>query len=668
AVVGSPTICPGESGGAGTDCNDDDPTSYPGAIEVCDDDLEDCSGITDDGCNVDGDNYCTPAMAVVGSPTVCPDETGDSYPGTAGTDCNDNDITSYPGATEVCDDDLETCGGITDDGCNDDSDNYCDFAMNVVGSPAVCSAESGDAYPGTPGTDCDDSEATTHPGAIEICGDGISQDCDPSLICDGGTIDSDGDEYASIASGGTDCDDDDAATYPGAVEICGDGISQDCDASLICDGGTVDSDGDEYASIASGGSDCNDSDDTSYPGALEVCDGNLETCGGVADDGCNGDGDNYCDDSMNVVGSPAVCSAESGGAYPGTLGTDCDDSNINIYPGASELDNGIDDDCDGDAIELGLFDGDGDGYTDNYGSASDPTPDCDDTDTNNWTTFGCNFCEDIDGDGWYVYCDRYQTIQGPDCDDGAPLVFPIPPDDVISCPGSDSWSTTGMSNLNDYSCDDWNESGPEYIYELTTGATCDITANLCSQSVDLDVFILSDNPEGACPNNCVAYGNDWATYLSAPAGTYYIVVDGYDGAQGAYDLLTFCGDCPVGNCCYCDTTTIAYGGTYNGSLTATDDIWGGFSYFDDIEFEATTGDCVRIDLDGVFFDAYLLLCGPDQKCTTIYDENDDCTIFTSDSCLDVTIPNSGVWTIIATSWGALETGNYLLTIDEVICP
>ncbi len=91
-------------------------------------------------------------------------------------DCNDSDATSYPGATEVCDDDLETCGGVADAGCNDDSDNYCTTLMNVVGSPAVCSGESGGAYPGTPGTDCNDGDVSIYPDATEIC-DGIDNQC-----------------------------------------------------------------------------------------------------------------------------------------------------------------------------------------------------------------------------------------------------------------------------------------------------------------------------------------------------------------------------------------------------------------------------------------------------------------------------------------------------------
>ena len=44
-------------------------------------------------------------------------------------------------------------------------------------------------------------------------------------LCD----DIDGDGFEDLACGGDDCDDSDAAIFPGAAEICGDSIDQDCD-------------------------------------------------------------------------------------------------------------------------------------------------------------------------------------------------------------------------------------------------------------------------------------------------------------------------------------------------------------------------------------------------------------------------------------------------------
>jgi len=66
--------------------------------------------------------------------------------------------------------------------------------------------------------------------------------------------------------------------------------------------------------------------------------------------------------------------------------------------------------------------------------------------------------------------------------------------------------------------------------------TYDVTASLSDMSCDLDVFIL-----GSCDeDDCIAYGNTSATAEDLAAGTYYIVVDGYNGAECGYTLAVEC--------------------------------------------------------------------------------------------------------------------------------
>ena len=106
-------------------------------------------------------------------------------------------------------------------------------------------------------------------------------------------------------------------------------------------GHSSDDDGDSYSNCDG---DCNDMNAWVYPWAPEVCDGVDNQCPGETghgqiDVGCNDDGDGYCDAEMITIGSPATCIRGGG---------DCDDTNLYIYPGAPEVNDGIDNQCPGD--------------------------------------------------------------------------------------------------------------------------------------------------------------------------------------------------------------------------------------------------------------------------------------------------------------------------------
>ena len=80
----------------------------------------------------------------------------------------------------------------------------------------------------TGGTDCDDANAAVRPGSTDTPYDGVDQDCDGEDL-----VDADGDGYPALqATGGTpDCDDTIPAIHPGAIDVAGDDIDQDCDGT-----------------------------------------------------------------------------------------------------------------------------------------------------------------------------------------------------------------------------------------------------------------------------------------------------------------------------------------------------------------------------------------------------------------------------------------------------
>jgi hypothetical protein len=90
------------------DCDDQNADVGPDMTELCDDVDNDCSGETDEGCDVDGDGFCTAFMPVNGKPNTCPN---------GPMDCNDNDPAVFPGQAEDPNDGKDNdCDGEVDEG------------------------------------------------------------------------------------------------------------------------------------------------------------------------------------------------------------------------------------------------------------------------------------------------------------------------------------------------------------------------------------------------------------------------------------------------------------------------------------------------------------------------------------------------------------------------
>jgi hypothetical protein len=519
-------LCGPDHSGAWTapvadDCDDGDLAVHPGAIGACGGKDVDCDGEKDEpgsaGCvpyhrDVDGDGY---GVAADDDPCLCGPK-GEFVASKAG-DCDDADPVVHPGAVEICDDKDTDCDGDTGTDATLCTNFHVDSDGDGYGLTGDfrCLCRPLAPWTAAAGGDCWDDDPDVHPGRTETC-NGKDDDCDGEADPEGaeGCVnlysDGDGDGvgtgegrclcgpqgiYTATATG--DCDDEDKAVHPGAKEVC-DGKDNDCDGkgdpvdAVGCKTFHEDSDGDGYGTIATKclcaaakpytatlSGDCDDADPWIHPKAIEVCDTRDNDCDGITDPqdvpGCtsftrDGDGDGW----SNTGEARCFCAPTP--PFTGIHQGDCDDTDASVHPGAEEVCNGRDDDCDGrtdieggEGCEEYYQDRDGDGYGDpanhsclcqaawpfllsdhsdcndddkdvhpgQYETCLTPYDDDCDGSTNARNAPGCRqLYRDTDGDGYgtasfQCWCEpsgEYRTDTADDCDDTDPAVYPGAPE------------------------------------------------------------------------------------------------------------------------------------------------------------------------------------------------------------------------------------------------
>ena len=254
------------------DCDDTDAKVNSAAVEACDGLDNNCNGVKDEGClpcDVDGDQHALENTSDPGCPFPADDP--DDYdagihPGTTASDGGKEGGTVNGALRGLCGQSAEKNGAAARD-VDHDGDG---LAARDDGCPTTTCDGDGDGFEGSqcspPASllDCNDADAKVFPGAPDLCGDGIAQSCVTDGAC---TCDKDGDGYcppggASVAG---DCDDNDKDIHPWALERC-DKKDNDCDG--LVDEGNPGADG---APISTATMLCNDDDDGKCGPLAGVC-------------------------------------------------------------------------------------------------------------------------------------------------------------------------------------------------------------------------------------------------------------------------------------------------------------------------------------------------------------------------------------------------------------
>ncbi len=342
-----------------------------------------------------------------------------------------------------------------------------------------------------------------------VCGNGIRE----------GTEECDGDDLNGVSCA--------ALGFAGGNLVCSTTCIRDTsgctETAENCTNG-VDDDGDLAV-------DCNDLDCSSDP----ACGGSPENCTNGVDD--DQDGLIDCDDQVDCNSDPScqttgaeIC--DNGIDDDGMFGCDCQDFfsclldiGCLLAPSAeTNCTDGADDDLDC------LVDCDDDDC-DSDPACSGPVEICDNS-----------VDDDSDGD---VDCDDSDCAGHASC----PVCTPVT---TIACGDNLSGNTSGGIN----SLEDWDiwcsggylSSGPEayYVFTPTTSGSVDIQLDINGSGNDLELLLVGElsgdcAPSGACLSISQTTGNPESITFDATAGTtYYIIIDGWDGDAGAFDLSVTC--------------------------------------------------------------------------------------------------------------------------------
>ena len=172
-----------------------------------------------------------------------------------------------------------------------------------------------------------------------------------------------------------------------------------------------------------------------------------------------------------------------------------------------------------------------------------------------------------------------------------------------------------------------------------------------------DVAIaINDDSFGGTDSRIPAY----IGYLSLPGnGTYTILVSSFaPAATGDYTVSL------VSNATSCTPTPIVYDQLYDGSLSVDDCPATNGAYSDIYTFEGVAQDQILVLMDSATFDTLLYLYDPSGALLAVGDDADFFSSLIPRGGGYITLPSTGTYYVIATSFSAQISGNYLIRVGK----
>lgn len=296
------------------DCDDSNANINPGETETCDSKDNDCDSAVDEGC-----------VCVDGATQPCGTDTGQCQAGIK--TCSVGVWGACAGeitpTAEICDGADNNCDGQTDEGCDNDNDDYCAcgqtfaYGSNLTATCPGTNTTDATAIANT--CDCKDNNAGINLAAAEICDNGLDDDCDGETDC------ADADCVANAAcTGATTCSDNTqtntCSTATGAPWYCDNAknLIENCTA-CGCSGSWVCSLAGTFCCDNACNGSCSPAGCTVDKDPDCGCQDSNSCCGF----GCDNTNDNDCATSCTENWTCAAWSACAGGVQTRT----CTDSN-----------------------------------------------------------------------------------------------------------------------------------------------------------------------------------------------------------------------------------------------------------------------------------------------------------------------------------------------------